>query len=607
MQQSQESQESIVESLDEDHLQMLVQHAYDTDTVRAMEQPLLEQGEPLMRHAAAAVATNVLQLLESFDLDEHARITVLAGAGDNGGDGLFAGALLAKRGFPVTAIAVGRTLHDDAYRTFIESGGHIWVLDAANTIPGCPSEFSAGEAGERFEQAMEFASNSHIIIDAMTGIGAQGALRGIAGSVAQTLGALLDELRAHDSNDDMQRPYVVAVDTPSGIGVNDGSLPGPYIPADMTLMFGAMKPCAILPPACSACGEIWLVDFGFDLESHDPAGSIVGMDLAAAAIRQVMPTDAKYSRGVTGLITGSQQYPGAAVLSTTAAAHTNIGMVRYMGPTRAQDLVLHALPEAVIGKGHVQSWVVGSGVPVRTAEEEADLQQQSIEALLAHYALSEDGSNEEAYAMPAIVVDAGALDLLPDHVPSHVVLTPHMGELTRLLTRLGVDVDEDTVRNQPLQYARMAAKMTGATVLLKGSLTIVVQGGQFADDQVFVAGRAPAQLATAGAGDVLAGMLGAILAQNADLVQPSVPSGDESDHDDEAQVAQAIAEIAGAAAYLHGLAAALASKAKQRGWHRAHLFGIDDLDEEHFPIGRPIVASDVVKKIAAAIGKLQNN
>lgn len=124
-------------------------------------------------------------------------------------------------------------------------------------------------------------------------------------------------------------------------------------------------------------------------------------------------------------------------------------------------MVLSSLPEAVIGKGRVQSWVVGSGVP--TGDDEAadtDIQRETITALLKHYALQEktgsndDARNESTLGMPPIVVDAGALDLLPGKVPAQVVVTPHVGELARMLTRLdGNEASVDKVRSQPLACA----------------------------------------------------------------------------------------------------------------------------------------------------------
>lgn len=150
--------------------------------------------------------------------------------------------------------------------------------------------------------------------------------------------------------------------------------------------------------------------------------------------------------------------------------------------------------------------------------------------------------------MPPIVVDAGALDLLPRHVPSQVVLTPHANELSRLLTRIDEPVNAAEIEQRPLYFARRAARLTGATVLLKGALTIVVGPDDDSMGRVLVSGRAPATLTTAGAGDVLAGMTGALLAQQGDayLEDPAT-----------------VPETAAAAAYLHGLAASLASHATQ--------------------------------------------
>lgn len=236
-------------SNDADRLQTLLYSSYSTDTVRQMERPLLDDGVPLMRMAASAAAQVTMSLLDDEDLTiENARVTVLAGAGNNGGDGLYAGAELANEGAQVTAIAVGRSLHEEAFRAFVHAGGRVLVLDSAADIPGCTSGFSAGEAGERLQAAVEYARSSHVVLDAMTGIGAAGALRGIAGTLAASIGVdgeLPDKPALPDNEPSADLPLVVAIDVPSGVGVDDGSLPGPYIPADATVTFGAMKPCAM--------------------------------------------------------------------------------------------------------------------------------------------------------------------------------------------------------------------------------------------------------------------------------------------------------------------------------------------------------------------------
>ena len=587
---------------DADRLQTLLYSAYDSDTVREMERPLLDDGVPLMRMAASAAAHVTMTLLDDEDLAvEDARVALLVGAGDNGGDGLYAGAELANEGAHVTAIAVGRSLHEEAFGAFVHAGGRVLVLDPAAEIPGCTTGFSAGEAGERLQAAVEYVQGSHVIIDAMTGIGVSGALRGIAGAIASSLGfdgELPDRPALPNNEPSSALPLVVAIDTPSGVGVNDGSLPGPYIPADVTVTFGAMKPCAMVPPASYACGRLTLVDFGFDIDDCVPAAEMTDGDFVTDSIRLPQLSDSKYSRGVVGLVTGSARYPGAAVLSSTAAARTNTGMVRYLGPQRTQDMVLSSLPEAVIGKGRVQSWVVGSGVPAGDDEaSDSDFQRKTIAALLKHYALPQetdldddvDARHAGALDMPPIVVDAGALDLLPDKVPAQVVVTPHTGELARMLTRLGEnEVGVDEVRAQPLACARKLRELTGATVLLKGAVTMVVGTDGESNERVILSGRAPAWMSTAGSGDVLAGMLGALLAQQDDMLT-----------EDPALVPEVVA----AGAYMHGLAGAIASQSEQRGWHRPQIYGHSK--KQHFgEIGHPIIASDIIDSIQPAFLQL---
>lgn len=617
---------------DQERQHALVHCAYNASCERQMEQPLLQRNVPLMRMAANAAADTILETVrkEGWDLDT-LRVTVLAGGGDNGGDGLYTGAILAQNGLDVTAIAVSPNLHEQAFSAFLHAGGHIWALDPASRIPGCPSGFSAGEAGKRLESAIAFAKKSDIIIDAMTGIGLKGALRGIPATMARALGAdgtIPERLALPDHELELVPPFVVAIDTPSGIGVDDGTLPGPYIPADLTVTFGAQKPCVMLPPAAFACGRVTLVDFQFDFSPMLPTVESVTAGFAREALNTPLVTDSKYSRGVLGLITGSQQYPGAAVMSTCAAARTNIGMVRYMGPDRPSQMVLDALPEAVLGKGHVQAWTVGSGVGDLTSENAEEAQHGTIRALLRHYALSQadhvlemddsehphtpsaftdehyvmndmerDSELEKAkdadalaYEMPPVVVDAGALDLLPNHVPAHVVLTPHAGELARLLSRIDATVTTQDILENPLHYATRAAELTGATVLLKGAITIVVGPDGDGALRTLVSGRAPAFLATAGAGDVLAGMVGALLAQHAEDIE-----------DDPAIVP----EIVASAAYIHGYAAALAACTDQKGWSCPRIYGKKYPEHEPGSMGHPILAMDVVKAIPDAIDALQ--
>lgn len=232
----------------------------------------------------------------------------------------------------------------------------------------------------------------------------------------------------------------------------------------------------------------------------------------------------KYSRGVLGVITGSDAYPGAAVLGVEAAHRTGVGMVRYLGGERASTLVLSRRPEAVTGDGRVQAWLAGSGM---SASDRDDATATRLER-----AFGQEG-------VP-LVVDAGALDLVP-RAAGPVVVTPHARELTALFGYAGHEVSVDRVRAEPERLALEAARELGCTVLLKGSTTHVASPA----GELFAVSLATPWLATAGAGDVLGGVLGAMVATNADRL------GDDPH--------AVLARVAVSAAAVHGLAARAAS------------------------------------------------
>ena len=252
------------------------------------------------------------------------------------------------------------------------------------------------------------------------------------------------------------------------------------------------------------------------------------MDVAAL-LREPTDGDDKYSRGVVGLRTGSARYPGAAVLGVEAAWRAGAGMVRYLGP--GCDLVLHRRPETVTVDGRVQAWVIGSGMDAahRSAEETS-----ALEAVLA--------------GQVPVVVDAGALDLV-GRAPVPRVLTPHDREHAALRARLGLPERTDRA-----EAARDTAAHLGVVVLLKGATTIITAPDGM---QRTVTTGVP-WLSTAGTGDVLAGILGALLAAGGDPFAS-----------------------AASAAWLHGRAGAAASAAHGGG---------------------PLVALDVAEAAASVIG-----
>ncbi|MGT2424862.1 ADP-dependent NAD(P)H-hydrate dehydratase [Amnibacterium kyonggiense] len=242
---------------------------------------------------------------------------------------------------------------------------------------------------------------------------------------------------------------------------------------------------------------------------------------AARAIAVPSAESDKYSRGVLGIVTGSEQYPGAAVLGVEAASRTGVGMVRYLGPERPAALVLARRPEVVTADGRVQAWLFGSGTtPDRDADERARLVERLDQRL-------------------PTVLDAGALDLVPA-ASGPVVITPHFGELVPVLGAVGIDVAKEDVAAEPERWAVRAAAETGVTVLLKGATTMIADASGL---RCTVRAGQP-WLATAGSGDVLGGILGALLATHG----PELA-------DDPGR----LAELAASAAWIHGEAGRIAA------------------------------------------------
>jgi len=408
--------------------------AHTVDQVRKAEAELMA-GLPdgtLMGRAAAGLAYAVIEFLGSA---YGRRVRLLVGSGDNGGDALYAGALLARRGAAVDAVLLGATPHEEGLAAFRAAGGRVGAV-----------------------------RKPEVVVDGIVGIGGRPGLR------PEAVAALAD----------VEGAPVIAVDVPSGVSVDDGRLAGEHVRAAVTVTFGTHKIAHLVDPAAEVCGAVTLVDIGLALPEADITA------LQPPDVARLLPRPAqdahKYTRGVVGVRAGSPTYPGAALLCVAGANSGLAGMVRYAGPV--PDLVRAHHPEVVAGAGQVQAWVVGSGGgPVA-------IEQRSL-AL-------EDG-------VPT-VLDADALADLPT-LPEHCVLTPHAGELARLL-----GTSREAVEAGQLEHARRAAGELGAVVLLKGRHSLTAHP----DGRVRVTTTGLPWLATAGAGDVLAGVVGALLATGLD-------------------------------------------------------------------------------------------
>lgn len=281
---------------------------------------------------------------------------------------------------------------------------------------------------------------------------------------------------------------------------------------------------------------------------------------AAGVLRMPTASDDKYSRGVLGVRTGSERYPGAAVLGVEAAHRTGLGMVRYLGPERPTALVLARRPETVTADGRVQAWLIGSGTD---ASERRAAETRALRDLLA--------------GEVPVVVDAGALDLVADapggaRWRAPVVVTPHDRELARLRDAAGLPAVDLTGPGADRTAAAVdTARALGVTVLLKGARTVVATPAGVVRT---VTSPTP-WLATAGTGDVLGGILGALVAGAAGAAE----AGEEASVLD----VEALGALAATAALVHGRAAAAASAARAGG---------------------PITALDVAEAVASVIGAL---
>lgn len=432
--------------------------AYAVDDVVAAERALLaelDDGELMARAVEGLAAVAAARLEEAAGRT----VAALVGPGNNGGDALFAVAALAEAGW--NAVAVHHDHVHEGARAAAEAAGVVLTTEP------------------------DVLGEADVVLDGVLGLGARPGLP--AWAVPWVVAV-------------PESAHVIAVDLPSGQDPMGGVLDPEGVFADETVTFSVAKPVHLLPPTEQACGLLTVVDIGIEV---DAAPLVRRLDHDDVAARWPVPgaADEKYSRGVVGVVAGGEDYTGAALLAVTAAVEAGAGMVRYVGPPTPAGLVRASVPEAVHGPGRVQAWVVGPGLDPSGDGAGAEAQREA-----ARRALGEE--------VP-VVVDAGGLDLLDEGVlgarRGPTLLTPHAGECARLLSRLsGAPVERADVEGAPLRHARELAERTGATVLLKGSTTLVVPPGE--DAPAFAQADAPPWLATAGAGDVLAGLLGTLVA-----------------------------------------------------------------------------------------------
>jgi hydroxyethylthiazole kinase-like uncharacterized protein yjeF len=479
---------------------------------RAAIEDLGIPGMVLMENAALGV---VEAIADAFG--EAESVAVFCGPGNNGGDGLAVARHLAVRGWEV--------------RIFLVTGGRPLAGDAATQLAICRRmELPLREiaASGDLDEAAESAAECDLVVDALFGTGLARALTGTYAHVVE----LINELPAP----------VVAVDLPSGLSGSSAEPLGPHVQADLTVTFAAPKVPHVFPPASEAVGEMVVTELGIparlveEVEEEDGDLHLLVAEDLAELLPARDPESHKGDYGHALLLAGSPGKAGAAILAARAAVRSGAG------------LVTAAVPEPIlqtVDLGSIESMTLPlpAGASGQITEAGADMVLKAAEGK-AVLALGPGLGAEPATAAAIrrivldaplpLVVDADGINAFAGRAGdlagrrSETVLTPHPGELGRLLGISTAEVQADRVA-----AARRAAGETGAIVVLKGNLTLVASGRA-----VFVNPTGNPGMATGGSGDVLTGMIAGLLAQGLDALDATL-----------------------LAVYLHGLAGDLAAAA----------------------------------------------
>lgn len=484
-----------------------MRRAYDVEAVRFAESETMRvvpERELMLRAARGLENHCVTVLLESRGAVSGARIVLLVGSGNNGGDTLFAGAALADRGASVTAVALSADPHADGTVALLNSGGRLRHVTS-----------EAGEA--EVAAATRLIRQADLVLDGIVGIGGSGALR----EPAATLVRGIDE----------SVTIRVAVDVPSGVDSDSGAVSDPdaVFTADLTVTFGCLKSGLVLPPGRDRAGVVELVDIGLEPQLASlPDVKLLQLPDVRPFFRPPSEFDYKYSHGVVGVVAGSSRFRGAATMVCGAARHTGVGMVRIAdrGDGVAAEVV-NRFPDVVSADGknlgddpRATAWIIGPGADTgqQTASDLATLLRTDLPVVV------------DADAITVVAHDQSLRDLIHNRSAT-TVLTPHVGEFARL----GYEVGDDRLR-----AASAAADDMQAVFVLKGPGTVIAGP----NDKVYVDPIGPPALATAGSGDALSGLVAGALAGNRDLPYDEV-------------------RVVAAAVFLHGLAARVATRDDQ--------------------------------------------
>jgi len=489
--------------------------ACDTYTIETLGIP----SQVLMERAARKAAAFLLSRADLFPVG---RILLLCGSGNNGGDGFAMARLLSDGSLgearAVTILYTGRWADE--------------APDESRMSPECKRQYVlALEAGVSILPASRLSSvwdGVTAVVDAVFGIGLD---RPVTGEVASLLTAVAETGLP-----------VLAVDIPSGVNADTGEVMGVALPAAATVTMQALKAGLLLYPGADLCGEIAVAELGIDLTaSEKPFARLADQALLRAVLPPRARRSHKGSYGWAVLLCGSEGMSGAAVLATRAALRSGVGIARVLTPACNRVVLQTAAPEAIVsvygtaeeaaGYAEGDALVLGCGLGVSELSREAlrgvlnTCQREEILPVV----LDADGLNHLAKD-PTLWDTSG---LATHH--RQVVITPHPAEMSRLCGRSVTAILAD-----PVGTAKDFARKRGVTVVLKDAHTVVASP----DGDVFICAAGNAGMATGGSGDALAGVIGALLAQNRHRIGVDLT----------------VTEIAAAGVYLHAKAGDLAAE-----------------------------------------------
>jgi hydroxyethylthiazole kinase-like uncharacterized protein yjeF len=460
-----------------------MQYALDAARMRAAERKAVAQGgvtlAVLMERAGAALASEVSKRVPA------GRIAVVAGKGNNGGDGWVAARHLraAGREVLVVALAAPETLSGEAAAAARDAvaAGVSWES------VGRPSELPA------------LLSNVAVIVDAIFGVGFSGVVR-------EPYTSAIDAIDAAEA-------FVVSADIPSGVDSDTGAVHGPAVHAEVTVTFAVPKPGLLIHPGAAHAGEIVVADIGLQLQAVDTLGSLEIWDRGdyRACLPIPAPDAHKGVRGSVLLVAGSRLYAGSAVLAAAGAMRMGAGYVFAAVPASVAPVMQAALPHVIaVGLAETVEGTIAEGSVDRIIRLASEVDAVVLGPGLTSHAEATEIVRRLIETLPGpLVLDADGLNAFADLGPAAImartgatVVTPHPGELARLL-----DVTVQEVQADRLGSARRFQGGALACVL-KGAGTIVASGGR-----AVVTRAGNPGMATAGAGDVLSGMIGTLLAQ----------------------------------------------------------------------------------------------